>query len=871
MGPARSSRTNIKATIKGYEDQQQHRDLSSSSKVKVKKRKTTDFDAKWSKDELVRFYEAYRRHGKDWKKISIVVGGKSADMAEALYRTHRTFLSLPEREATARGFVALLTGHDNALEESKSHKDDQTVRASGKRQKREATQQKVTEALHPHHSCHEGKFSGFSSSFKKKYYGDLLRNSQTHAVGKRTPRVAITASADRNANDDATPEIKNAINPAKKNNEDMSNDHAYFPLNECSPDGSSGITEANKADQGQTLLETKGAGEAGAYESQQQLKKRTQQTINKGKTGKVECETMLPIEENKHVDSRDQHQIQTEFFSEDDMLVLDVLQSLVDAPSKMSKLKINVPSGLLGKNDSELSHRREVRHSMVDLSKQEKPVAECSASKSRYKRRKKLLAAEGPAEEQNISVNNLGLLESLRVDVPEDSSLCSDSGRGKANLQELTADISATVQANEPTEIKPKIVISRRSKRKSEMHCKRKYVSCNESSDNLQARNLQHCLSSVSLRRWCTYEWFYSAVDYPWFLDNEFVHYLNFANWSHLSRLTRSEWSTIRSSLGKPRRFSDHFLVVEREKLEKYRKNVRKYYAELYDGSRDSLPADLAMPYSVGQQVIVRHPSSRELCDGKVVMRWQDCYRVQFDNSDLGCNIIKDTDCMPVNMFDNLTDHTKRKYFSNKVHNMLEIQHIPKLTAVENCDHTIHGVSVSKLPILQIISGEQLKAAYPNNEGIPNKGTSDDTVQYRGGPDNVGRSDDLESYITAFVESSMSQASQMVAETIQAISGGYDSRDEYAAAGPDAELPSNLIMKCVATIISIKRLSDSRHPPANIAGVLERASAMLRPTCSENLAIYKDIESSLGIIANQVLALVPTTLGCGRPAMLPNM
>jgi len=31
----------------------------------------------------------------------------------------------------------------------------------------------------------------------------------------------------------------------------------------------------------------------------------------------------------------------------DDMLVLDVLNSLVNAPSKMSKLEINIPSGQL--------------------------------------------------------------------------------------------------------------------------------------------------------------------------------------------------------------------------------------------------------------------------------------------------------------------------------------------------------------------------------------------------------------------------------------------------------------------------------------------------------------------------------------------
>ena len=95
------------------------------------------------------------------------------------------------------------------------------------------------------------------------------------------------------------------------------------------------------------------------------------------------------------------------------------------------------------------------------------------------------------------------------------------------------------------------------------------------------------------------------------------------------------------SSLGKPRRFSDHFLAVEKEKLEDYREKVRKIYAQLRDGSRDSLPADLARPFSIGQEVIVRHPSSRELCDGKVVMMGPDCYKVHFVNPDLGVDIVK--------------------------------------------------------------------------------------------------------------------------------------------------------------------------------------------------------------------------------------
>lgn len=45
------------------------------------------------------------------------------------------------------------------------------VRAYGKSRRRgEATQEKATEGSDLH-DCHEGIISGFSSSFKKRYYG----------------------------------------------------------------------------------------------------------------------------------------------------------------------------------------------------------------------------------------------------------------------------------------------------------------------------------------------------------------------------------------------------------------------------------------------------------------------------------------------------------------------------------------------------------------------------------------------------------------------------------------------------------------------------------------------------------------------------
>ncbi|KAK3160604.1 hypothetical protein QOZ80_1BG0061760 [Eleusine coracana subsp. coracana] len=882
MGPAKGTRVVNKAVIKGYVDRQQPEDPHNSSKSKQKKRKIADLDPKWSKDELTHFYEAYRQHGKDWKKISLAVGSKSSDMVQSLYSVHRTFLSLPERQATATGFIALVTGYRNVSDESTSHRGvDQTVRASGKARKRgHTTEQKANEWADQHHSFHDRTISGFSSSFKKRYYGELMRKNQIHTVGRRTPRTPVTVPAQRNATDDDKPKFENVNNSTKNTAEETNNVCTTFPMGEFSPTGSSGITEANKADQGQAFLDSKGAEDADIYHSQHLKKRKFQQTVDeKVQTGKVEHETMMAAKEGIRLaaGSLDQQQTLSDFISEDDMLVLDVLQSLVNAPSKTSKLKINLPSGSLGKTYSALSHRLEEDHSPIDLPKQAKPVGNCSAPKTRQKRDRKILDAEVPGKDQNISVVSLVQPDAHMVGITEVSS-CSDS---KGVMPETSVNTSAEVASSAPSETKPEIRMSRRTKRKLEMHCKIKYVPCKitEGSENLQARKLQHCLSSESLRRWCTYEWFHSAVDYPWFSNNEFVSYLNHANLCHIPRLTRFEWSTVRSSLGKPRRFSDQLLAMEKEKLEDYRKSVRKIYAELSDGSRDSLPADLARPFSIGQQVIVRHPSSRELCDGKVVMMGRDFYKVDFSNPDLGVNIVKDTDCMPVNWSDNRPDNMRRSYLSNNAQHVLEMEHIPNLVPSENFYHTTNGVSVTERPrCLHLKPDEQLKFTV-NSERPPNRHTYDDAVLHRGCPDNkFDQNNELESYVTSFIQLSLSQARQIVDKAMQANSNdevvGTSNQttdfvgQESEAAIPDARLPSNLISNCIATVISIKRLSDSRHPPASIAGVLERASLMLRPSCPENLAIYKDIESYLSIIANQILALVPTTLG-SDPALSP--
>ncbi|KAL9447323.1 hypothetical protein AB3S75_014900 [Citrus x aurantiifolia] len=177
---------------------------------------------------------------------------------------------------------------------------------------------------------------------------------------------------------------------------------------------------------------------------------------------------------------------------------------------------------------------------------------------------------------------------------------------------------------------------------------------------------LSGCLSSNMVRRWCTFEWFYSAIDYPWFSNREFVEYLNHVGLGHIPRLTRVEWGVIRSSLGKPRRLSKRFLHDEREKLKQYRESVRKHYAELRTGVREGLPRDLPRPLSVGQRVIALHPKTRELHDGSVLTIDHDKCRVQFDRPELGVEFVMDIDSMPSNPLDNMPEALRRQISADK-------------------------------------------------------------------------------------------------------------------------------------------------------------------------------------------------------------
>ncbi|KAJ9507959.1 hypothetical protein QJQ45_021294, partial [Haematococcus lacustris] len=163
---------------------------------------------------------------------------------------------------------------------------------------------------------------------------------------------------------------------------------------------------------------------------------------------------------------------------------------------------------------------------------------------------------------------------------------------------------------------------------------------------------VSHALSSNRVRRWIVYEWLYPAIDRSWFMRNELEELLTTLNLDAVGPLTRGEWSLLRSAFGRPRRLSLAFLKGERIKLQSYRQAVRAKYKEVGLGAE--VPPDVPRPLTVGQQVVARHPVTRQLHDGVILTIKGSKYRVQFHRAELMTEVVADTELMPVSPGDNL-------------------------------------------------------------------------------------------------------------------------------------------------------------------------------------------------------------------------
>ena len=173
-------------------------------------------------------------------------------------------------------------------------------------------------------------------------------------------------------------------------------------------------------------------------------------------------------------------------------------------------------------------------------------------------------------------------------------------------------------------------------------------------------RKFLHCLTPA-VRRWCAYEWFYGAIDAPWFFNkseiSQFLEYAGIAGPPGSSvRLTRREWSMVRGAMGKPRRLSKAFLRQERDSLEMHRQRARASYVAHMKHQKDrepmpSIPADVPPPLMVGQRVLARHPKvDKMVADGCIltVRQGNQKFRVQFSEQELGSALVEDINIMAV-------------------------------------------------------------------------------------------------------------------------------------------------------------------------------------------------------------------------------
>lgn len=163
---------------------------------------------------------------------------------------------------------------------------------------------------------------------------------------------------------------------------------------------------------------------------------------------------------------------------------------------------------------------------------------------------------------------------------------------------------------------------------------------------------IRHAMS-VKLRKFCSFEFFYSGIDRPWYISEktmtELIQHVGLAPGT---KLTRKEWSALRSTLGKPRRLSNTFLRESRTKLEIHRKMTRDFYSQ--EHMDPAIAATLPRQVAVGQKVIARHPLTRQIHDGSVLTAGFDNYRIQFYRRDLGVEMVRDIDVMPAEPWDNL-------------------------------------------------------------------------------------------------------------------------------------------------------------------------------------------------------------------------
>ncbi|VAI12092.1 unnamed protein product [Triticum turgidum subsp. durum] len=1134
-------------------------------KIKCEKKKLSDLGSQWSKDELERFYAAYRKYGKDWRKVAGAVHDRTSDMVEALYNMNRAYLSLPEGTATAAGLIAMMTDHYNILDGSNSdHESNGSPKTSRKPQKRgRAKLQSVSKASDTRYpdllqSQPASSSYGCLSLLKKKRSG----GNKPRAVGKRTPRVPVASMyrddkigpSNRQAKPDAnngdeegalaalalaevcqrgSPQVSQTsgrssgqmfLSPGKsidrKNaDSEMGSSKMHgFQVDADYPEGSLGSREAETGDypkDASYFLNNEGSASGKSKpkvkRSQKRRKKAAHKTDDQFEDDREACsgtEEGCSSRKAKDISDLDvfgskgswpsnkSNKRSRQLFFGDELSALDALHTLADIsvnilqPSSIAESessaqfkdgskdnesddKPSVPAAvsLFDKKDkprktkkikrqSEIASNEVVTRKKARLSKDhhhdgstsdvKQDDCKCGVKMEKKKRKSSTLKiskdekntlkdsekTEASAEEGKVSSNKgrhthvSPVSKQNKSKAQESSPAHADFGKEAMDTVDMTEN-AITQQSDSASKSKSRRKLGILKALAPES---KPAEGADDSCDNVSypvnnvtelKDKLSHCLSSRFLRRWCMSEWFYSAIDYPWFAKSEFVEYLNHVKLGHVPRLTRVEWGVIRSSLGKPRRLSKQFLQEEREKLSQYRESVRQHYAELQSGVREGLPTDLARPLAVGQRVIACHPKTRELHDGGVLTVDRSRCRVQFDRPELGVEFVMDIDCMPLHPLENFPESLRRQNIVNKYYSsfsevkfedrskeyggggaprfipngdafdsiaqakttaneatvaaqqamygqpctlsqiqereadiralaelsraldkkealLVELRHMNEEVSGKQKDGEIirdleHFRKQYAMVLVQLRDSNdhvasallclrqrntfhgQPTQSYPN-KSMENGGASNRT------PDPSSNlfgyiNQESGSQVMEIIETSRSKAKTMVDVAVQAMCKVSEGENAFAKIGealdnlnlrgtgsgssilgirripPDsgqansdnsasgrfdpaaatnnissprvlpngsdseAQFPSELISSCVATILMIQNCTEKQYHPAEVAHILDSALSRLQPCSSQNVPIFREIEMCMGIIKNQMLALIPTPSG----------
>ncbi|KAG2584872.1 protein ALWAYS EARLY 2-like isoform X6 [Panicum virgatum] len=1146
MASARKVRNANKRYAK-INDDWKTEDTASVPKNKVRKKKLSDMlGSQWSKEELERFYGAYRKYGKDWRKIAGAIRDRTSDMVEALYNMNKAYLSLPEGTATAAGLIAMMTDHYNILDGSNSdHESNDSPKASRKPQKRGRAKfpsvSKTSDTCYPDQLQSQPASSSYGclSLLKKKRSGDHFVGNRPRAVGKRTPRVPVAsmyhrdergapnrqAKPDSNNGDDGahvaalalaevyqrggSPQVSQTpgrsgdhmfMSPIKSNdrkNADSEMDSSKlhgFQLDADYPEASLGSREVETGDYTKVasyLMTNKGSPSGKPQKKVKRSQKRRKKAARKtgdqyeydreACSGTEEGHSGRKVKEEPELEtlgrktawpSSTSNKRSRQLFFDDESSALDALHTLAD-------LSVNIlqPSSVV---ESESS--AQIKDENKDNDSDGKPSMPAAVSVYEQKDNSKSIAKKLKRQSQIASTDMVTRKKAKRSKDPHhDGSTTSEvkqqgctcgvktekkkrkSSTGKVSKDEknilkdvekteVSAEEGKTSSNKETTtqgEMTPHADLTSKVKSRRKLgiqkslsqECKPTEGAGDSGSEKLSYSlsniidvkdKLSHCLSSRLLRRWCMFEWFYSAIDYPWFAKSEFVEYLNHVKLGHVPRLTRVEWGVIRSSLGKPRRLSKQFLREEREKLSQYRDSVRQHYAELRSGIREGLPTDLARPLAVGQRVIACHPRTRELHDGNVLTVDHNRCRVQFDRPELGVEFVMDIDCMPLHPLENFPESLRRQNIANEYYSRLseanEEQmnelgtggltrftsnlnsadatfHIPsghpistlmkqakaKATvnevtaaaqqAMYNQPSTLSQIQEREADIRALAelsraldkkeallvelrhmneevsgmqkdgeiirdlehfrkqyamvlvqlrdSNDQVAAAllslrqrntYHGNPIQSYPKSMENGMAFPGAPDPYNlfgySNPESGSQVIEVIETSKCRAKMMVNVAIQAMCKVSEGENAFAKIGealdnlnsrgtgsgssilgirripPDSgqsnasyqdngapapatnsssrlpngcdsnvQFPTELISSCVAMMLMIKNCTEKQYHPAEVAHILDSALSGLQPCSSQNIPIFRDIEICMGIIKNQMLALIPTPSG----------